>query len=99
MSTQETIEKLLELLPQLEGHVRPAADFYGYEHSGLWLTSIGEDQTVQASDGLPLADYFYQDYDPLYESGVHKELTQALEKVAHYPEWYDAGTLMAFSDE
>ena len=56
-----------------KANFRPSEEFDG-RPGGIWASG----ETSYMSDGMPMFDYYSQDYDT-YEFGVHKELVEYLE--------------------
>jgi len=89
------IKTLKEKFPDI-GEIKPASDFSDEYRNGIWFQEAGEGGEI---DGIPAANYYNEGESSLYDDfGVHNELNAALKELGYYAEWYDAGTLLAWSE-
>lgn len=75
--------------------VRTSEQFDG-SPNGIWVS--GENGDI-AKDGFALFNYYAEDYKEVrYVFGIHKEIREILDAGGWYCEWYDAGTILIYSE-
>ena len=96
MKKEQVIEKLKELFPGVQ-YIHDGYEWGGEEYKdAIHLGDIAEGGLI---DEVYAADYYGYLNDPkekIYILGIHKKLRAALDKYGYWPEWYDAGTVLAW---
>lgn len=96
MKKSTVIKKLKAMFPEISG-IKCGED-WGAGKGSIHLGDAAEGGTI---DGLPACDYdagFYDPKEKIYVMGVHKKLSEALEKFGYFVECYDPGTYIAYPD-
>ena len=83
---EEMLAKINKAYPEL--FTKTTEEFNG-GIGGIWSSA---ESGVTAKDGFRLI--YYYAVGKKYDSGVHKEIRNLLEKNGWYAEWYDCGTIM-----
>lgn len=89
ISREKLIAKLEKAYPDM--FLRTTEEFSGSK-GGIWTSG---EEPPEDKDGLPLFDYWAEDYqEKYYVFGVRVHLHNFLKRNGWYGEWHDAGTMM-----